>query len=41
VSSRRVGERVRIAVYSFGPNKSRDARDISASLEFAVPTYVD
>lgn len=41
VSSRRVGERVRITVYSFGPNKSRDARDISASLEFAVPTYVD
>jgi hypothetical protein len=41
VSSRRLDERVRITVYSFGPNKSRDARDISASLEFAVPPYVD
>jgi hypothetical protein len=41
VRSQRSGERVRITVYSFGANKSRDARDISASLEFSVPGYVD
>jgi hypothetical protein len=41
VRSRRTGDRVRITVYSFGPNKSRDAGDISASLEFTLPAYVD
>lgn len=33
VRSRRAGDRVRITVYSFGPNRVRDARDISAMAE--------
>ena len=41
VRSQRLGDRVRITVYSFGPNRSRDGRDINASLEFAAPDYVD